>query len=359
MYISSLKLRDFRNYESLDITFSPFTNVIYGDNAQGKTNILEAMYMFAQGRSHRAKSDRELIRFKTDAAKLEIDFHDKDREYNAVMRLTRQGKSIMINRVHIKKLSKLMNYLNVVMFAPEDLTLIKGSPSARRHFADAAISQLFPSYLSSLSEYQKALNQKNNLLKNLGAMGGKSMLSIWNERLSESGAKIMNYRAEFIEKIKTSAARIHYEISGETLEMRYSPAINIDNITPEEYFEFLEERADREIALYSAHYGVQRDDISISVNGKNSRTYASQGQQRTAALSLKMAQAEYIYENKGEYPVLLLDDIMSELDINRRTYLSERIRDKQVFITSTDTDLVKGTENTKLFRISNGQAYEG
>ncbi|MCD8390399.1 MAG: DNA replication/repair protein RecF [Firmicutes bacterium] len=359
MYISSLSLKNFRNYKSLDISFSPFTNVIYGDNAQGKTNILEALYMFAQGRSHRAKSDRELIMFGEDAARLSLDFHDSERDYGAVMQLGRNGKkTIKINHVQISRLSKLMNYLNAVMFAPEDLTLIKGSPGARRHYTDAAISQLFPGYLSSLSDYQKALIQKNNALKNLSAYGGKTALDVWNEQLAESGAKIMNYRAEFIKSVNGYAKKIQAEISKEELDISYAPGIRIDEMTAGAYYDFLRLHADKEIAFYSSAYGIQRDDIIIKINGAPAKIYASQGQQRTAALALKIAQAEYIYEQKEEYPVLLLDDIMSELDINRRAYLSERIRDKQVFITSTDTDLVSSSNQTKLFKIKNGTAYE-
>ncbi len=357
MYIERLILKQFRNYESAMLEFSPYTNVIYGNNAQGKTNILEAVYLFSQGRSHRAKTDRELIRFGDEYARIAIDFKDSERSYNGQMQLLLKGrKSVSINHVHITKLSMLMNYLNVVMFSPEDLDLVKGSPSARRRFIDSCVSQMYPSYLAELIDYTKALNQKNSLLKILRSKGKKSdpTLEIWNEQLSESGAKIMRSRIDFIRSVNDSARNIQNEISGESLDIKYIPSVRCENISKEKFFEYLMSKASREIDMAASMYGIQRDDIDIYVNGRQARSFGSQGQQRTAALSMKMAQAEYINSLKGEYPVMLLDDIMSELDINRRMYLSERIRDKQVLITSTDTDLIDKTTDTKLFRISNG-----
>lgn len=361
MYISSLSLLNFRNYASEKIEFSPYTNVIYGGNAQGKTNILEAVYIFSQGRSHRARSDRELIRFGADFAKLSLDFHDSGRDYTAAVQMIKNGKkSIKINHVQITKLSMLMNYLNAVMFSPEDLELVKGSPSARRRFIDSSVSQLYPAYLTSLIDYHKALAQKNSLLKALKFKGAKSdiMLSVWNEQLAAEGAKIIKYRAEFVKLINSFASRIQDEISGETLKITYSSGIKTDSADKSSIFKYLEKNQRREIEFASALIGVQRDDLHISINGKDARIYSSQGQQRTAALSMKIAQADYIHSIKNEYPVLLLDDIMSELDINRRAYLSEKIRDKQVLITSTDTDLTESTDNTKLFCIKNGAVAE-
>ena len=364
MHINSLKLKNFRNYSEASFEFSPLTNVIYGDNAQGKTNILEAVYMFAQGRSHRAKSDKELIKFGEDTSQLEIEFEDSDREYNAKIRLNKHGsgkKSVWINSVPIKKLSKLMSYLNVVMFSPEDLDLVKGSPSFRRHFIDAALSQLYPKYLITLTEYSQALAQKNSLLKQIkpNDKAAESLLTVWNMALAEKGALIMKYRAEFLESLNSFAAEIQNEICGEELELEYVPSIKAENIgSQEELLEKFEANTDREILFSSALIGVQRDNMNIRINGKEARLYGSQGQQRTAALSIKIAQADYIQSVRDEYPVLLLDDIMSELDINRRTYLSQKIRNKQVLITSTDTDLSESTAETKLFRISGGMVAE-
>ena len=361
MYISSLSLSNFRNYTSEKVTFSPHTNVIYGDNAQGKTNILEAVYLFSQGRSHRARTDRELIKFGEEFSHLSLDFHDKDRDYNAAVGLIKNGKkNIKVNHVHIKKQSKRMNYLNAVMFSPEDLELVKGSPSARRRFIDSSISQLYPRYLTALIDYHKALGQKNSLLKTLKYKGARSdvMLSVWNEQLAVEGAKIMEYRREFTELLNKFASETQAEISGEKLKITYSPGIKISETDKSSVFKYLERNQRREIDLASAQVGVQRDDLNVTVDTKDARTYCSQGQQRTAALSMKIAEADYIRHIKGEYPVLLLDDIMSELDINRRSYLSQKIRDKQVLITSTDTDLTQSTSDTKLIHVENGKITE-
>lgn len=357
MYIKKINLKNFRNYEEAELEFSPLTNIIYGNNAQGKTNILEAVYLFAQGRSHRAKTDKELVRFGTDFAGLAIEFEDTNREYTGKMQILKNGrKAVNINHVNILKLSQLMNYLNVVMFSPEDLNMVKGSPNIRRRFADSAISQLYPSYLAALMEYNKVLNQKNSLLRtNRNSINDvKKTLWIWNEQLAGLAEKIMKARVEFTENISAVAKAIQNDISGEVLDIRYAPNIKLSDISKESVYDYLNDRADREIDAVSSLYGIQRDDIEIYVDGREAKLFASQGQQRTAALSMKIAQSDYINSIKGEYPILLLDDIMSELDISRRMYLSERIRDKQVLITSTDTDLAGKNTKTRQFKIEKG-----
>lgn len=361
MHINSLELLDFRNYERERFQFSPFTNVIYGNNAQGKTNILEAVHMFAHGRSHRAKSDKELIRFGKDFARLSITFSDTARDYTAKMQIKRSGKkAVSVNSVPITRLSKLMSYLNVVMFSPEDLELVKGSPSSRRRFADSALSQLYPNYLITLTEYNQALNQKNSLLKQLRQRGvsSDSVLTVWNMAIAEKGAVLMKYRREFIINLNEIAASVQGEICKEPLKIEYAPSIRPEDISEADILSYLEDHQKREIEFASSLFGIQRDDIKITVDDKDARLYASQGQQRTAALAMKIAQADYVHHIRDEYPVLLLDDIMSELDINRRMYLAQRIRSKQVLITSTDTDIVKSTDETKLFRISGGKVIE-
>ena len=242
------------------------------------------------------------------------------------------------------------------MFSPEDLELVKGSPSARRKFIDSSVSQLYPRYLTSLIDYHKALGQKNSLLKVLRAKGAKSdmMLSVWNEQLAAEGEKIIKYRTDFVKLINNFSATIQNEISGEKLQISYMPGMRASGDDKDSIYEYLEKNQRREIDLASAQVGVQRDDLHITINGSEAKIYGSQGQQRTSALSMKIAQADYIHHIKSEYPILLLDDIMSELDINRRMYLSQKIRDKQVLITSTDTDLIESTDNTKLFKIKNG-----
>lgn len=363
MYIKSLAVENFRNYEKEEINLLPGTNVFFGDNAQGKTNLLEACYLFSHGRSHRAKSDSELIKFGEKLFSLNIVFADSLREHNAIIRINSEGKKmIKINNVPITKLSQLMSYLNVVMFTPDDLELIKGSPSARRRFADEAISQLYPNYLVNLINYNKTLVQKNALLKNLKFSGIKqdATLSVWNEQLAGYGAIVQKYRYEFINRMAEFSKKIHSEITEENFNLIYTPNINcgiIDNVK-EEFLKKLELAQEREIDMGSAQYGTQRDDFKVTINERDAKIYGSQGQQRTCVLTLKLAETEYIKSIKGEFPVLLLDDIMSELDINRRLYLAEKITGKQVLITCTDIDALKNGTNTKIFNIKNGNVKE-
>lgn len=351
MEVKTLRLINFRNYEDETISFCPGTNLIYGDNAQGKTNLLEAVCMFSQGRSKRAKSDSELIRFGEKKYTLEMTFSDSARDYNAVIMSSADGrKNIRINNVAIARLSQLMSYFNVVMFSPAELDIIKGSPAVRRRFLDEAISQMSPKYMSQLSRYYKILSEKNGLLKQLRVKGVQhdTMLTVWNEQLAAAGSEISQRRRSFIERIGASAAEMQKEISGEKLEIIYQPSL-----TAETFFEKAEQNQQREIEFGAALVGIQRDDIKIKVADKDSRLYASQGQQRTAVLSLKLAQTEYINDEKGEYPVILLDDIMSELDINRRRYLAGKIKGRQVLITTTDAEEKSG--DTRYYKIEKGR----
>ncbi len=356
MRVKALEAVNFRNYEKERICFSPDTNVIFGNNAQGKTNLLEAIYLFSHGRSHRAKSDMELIKFGEDFAKLILEFSDSSRDYRAELRLLKNGKkSIKINNVPITKLSMLMRYLNVVMFSPEDLEIIKGAPTQRRRFLDEAISQIYPAYLKSLISYHKNLAQKNNLLKKLRMTGKTSddMLAVWNEQLAADGAQIMQYRLDFTQKLCGYAAQIHREISGENFKIDYTPSVECDIIDKESFYNKLLSVQTREIENGAGLYGIQRDELKFYINDREAKTYASQGQQRSCVLSMKIAQLESINELRGEYPVLLLDDIMSELDTSRRSYLAGKIKDKQVIITCTDAEVVSG--EAVLFEVENGK----
>lgn len=362
MKVKSLSVTGFRNYEKESVTFCDDTNVIYGNNAQGKTNLLEAIYLFSHGKSHRTKSDTELIKFGADFARLGIEFSDKNRDYRAVMQLLPNGKkTVKINNVPITKLSMLMRYLNVVMFSPEDLEIVKGSPQLRRRFLDEAISQLYPVYLKRLISYHKNLAQKNCLLKKLKFAGrvDDPMLSVWNEQIAEDGSEIMKFRRDFVESLTGFAKEIHHNISGEILNLVYTPSVECDIIDKEGFLKKLDASKGREIENGSSLYGIQRDDLRLFINDKEVKTFASQGQQRTAVLSLKMAQMENINFVRNEYPVLLLDDIMSELDISRRTYLTEKIRGKQVILTCTDIDTAEKTGGTKIFKVSAGSVQEG
>lgn len=359
MYIKSLTLKNFRNYENQTIAFAPGTNIIYGPNANGKTNILEAVYLFGYGKSHRTKTDSDMIRFGAQGSKATITFESKGRDFTAEIRLQKDGKkTISVNNVPIKKLSRLMSYFHAVIFSPEDLTLVKGSPSARRKYMDASLCRIYPGYFSALSEYKEAATEKNILLKQLRKKGKTSddYLSIWNERLAVPCQKIMEYRSAFINDMALYAAKIQKDISGEELEMLYEPSLKVNG--EKDIFEFLELNQKREIENGAMYWGVQRDDICLHIGALDARQFASQGQQRTTALSMRIAEADYIFEKTGEYPVLLLDDIFSELDINRRLYLWQRIIDKQVIITCTDTDFFENKNKAKLFVVENSSVRE-
>lgn len=356
MHINSLSLTNFRNYTDEKVSFSPFTNIIYGNNAQGKTNLLEAVYMFSQGRSYRANSDKELILFGCDHTIIQSDFSSSQRDFSAKIRIGRDDKKkITVNNVAISKLSMLISYFNVVMFSPEDLELVKGSPGIRRKFTDSAISQLYPNYLATLIDYDKILKQKNILLKDLRfeRKSSDAMLSVWNTQLAEKAEIIRKYRDEFFLGISDFVTNIHKNISNEDLKIIYKPNIDTDILKK------LEDNQTREIENGASLYGIHRDDAEFILNEKPAKIYASQGQQRTCVLSLKLAQTEYIEHLKDEYPVLLLDDIMSELDTKRRTFLSEKIENKQVLITCTDADLVKTSSNTCILSVENGKISNG
>ncbi len=359
MYIKNLTVDKFRNYDHENIELCRATNVFYGNNAQGKTNLLEAVYLFSHGRSHRARFDSELVKFGESIATLNLNFADTGREYNAVMRFSKDGKKqIKVNNVPIKKLSMLMSYLNVVMFSPEDLEMVKGSPSVRRRFIDEAVSQLYPNYLSNLINYHKSLAQKNSLLKNLrvSQVSNDAMLSVWNEQLAEFGAVVYRYRMDFIEKLNQLANPIHKDIANENFKIQYQPGIKlIDSDLQKGFYNTLEQNQKREIELGASQVGIQRDDFKIFIDENEAKVFGSQGQQRTCVLTLKMAETEYIKSVRCEYPILLLDDIMSELDINRRRYLWERITDKQVLLTCTDTDIINNSDNISLFHINDGK----
>lgn len=357
MRIEKLTLLNFRNYQKEELSFSENTNIIFGNNAQGKTNILEAIYLFSHGRSHRTKSDTEMIKFGSEFMKLNLEFSDNDRSYNAYLQLEKSGKkTININKVPITKLSMLMRYLNVVMFSPEDLQIVKGAPLLRRHFLDEAISQLYPIYLKRLISYHKNLAQKNNLLKKM-RLSGKTendMLDVWNEQLADDGSFIMKYRSDFTERLNNFSSYIHKEICGENFNLLYTPSVDCDIIDKGNFYKKLCSVSQREIENGSSLYGIQRDDLRLFIGDKEIKNYASQGQQRTAVLSLKMAQMELICDIRGEYPVLLLDDIMSELDASRRAYLAGKIKDKQVILTCTDLENANIEKGSAVYKVESG-----
>lgn len=355
MYVKKLKLYGFRNYKSEEFEFLPDTNILYGNNAQGKTNALEALYLFSIGKSFRTQQDKELINFDEAFTRLSVEFDDKIRtnEIEIVIKRDRK-KQIKINDIPIAKMGDLIGRFTVILFSPDELNLTKGSPNARRRFLDIALSQMRPKYYHILRRYNKVLEQRNNLIKKLRVCSdasSKETLFIWNEKLAEYGMAIIEYRKSFVEKLQKFSKDIHFEISGENFEIRYKPAFS----TKEEFKEKLDKSIDKEIEQGFTLYGPHRDDLDIYTEGKDIKTYGSQGQHRSAVLALKLAQADIIYDDTEEYPILLLDDIMSELDSARRTYLVNKIKNKQVIITCTDADEVGVDKNTNLLHIDSGK----
>ena len=359
MIIKSIELSNFRNYEELNIQFDDGTNILYGDNAQGKTNILEAAFMSGTTKSHKGSKDKEIIRFDAEEAHIRTIVLKNEKEYQIDMHLRNRGsKGVAINKIPIKKASELFGILNIVFFSPEDLNIIKNGPSERRRFLDAELCQLDKVYLSDLTKYNKILNQRNKLLKDINFRHDLiETLSVWDTQLLETGKRIIKRRKIFIEELNEIIGKIHSNISGgkENLILKYEP--NIDEIFFED--ELLKAKQ-KDLKLCQTTVGPHRDDMLFSVNNIDIRKYGSQGQQRTSALSLKLAEIEIVKKSIHNTPVLLLDDVLSELDSNRQNYLLNSISDIQTIITCTGLEeFVKNRFHiNKVFRVVNGKVYE-
>ncbi|MGN1097368.1 MAG: DNA replication/repair protein RecF [Clostridia bacterium] len=347
MDIKKLILNDFRNYENETLTFTDGVNIIYGNNGMGKTNALEAIYYFSQGRGFRG-SGKDAVRSGCESGKIGLTFQSEQREYNGEIRFEGKQKKILLNEIELKKTSQLIGRFICVLFTPDEMNLVKGAPEVRRRFLDSAIIPMKPSYLSALMSYNLILKQKSSLLR----QEKYSMLPIFNQQLAEAGSKIILVRRNYIEKIKNVAADIQSEISSgsEKLEISYNSSVKLGNglsETKENFLKKLREMEESEKENKICFVGPHRDDISFKINGKSAKNFASQGQQRSIVLCLKTAQTELIREETGESPVMLLDDIMSELDKNRRDFLREKINGKQVIITCTEPENsdIKDCEN--------------
>ena len=349
MHIKDLQLKDYRNYEVLNLTFKDQVNVIIGENAQGKTNLMEAIYVLAMTKSHRTSNDKELIRWDQEYGTIKGTLQKKNQEVTLQLILSKKGKKAKYNHLEQSKLSQYIGVMNVVMFAPEDLHLVKGSPQVRRKFLDMELGQVSPIYLHELSQYQRILNQRNSLLKQLQVKREQSnelMLDVLTAQLVKHAVKIAIKRISFIQLIQKWASAIHQQISRgtETLEIIYKPSINVSDTKDlskmeEEYTEAFSSEKNREIARGTTLLGPHRDDLLFMVNERNVQMFGSQGQQRTTALSLKLAEIELIKSEVGEYPILLLDDVLSELDDYRQTHLLNAIQNKvQTFVTTTSVD---------------------
>lgn len=347
MKINDLYLYNFRNYSNEFLEFSDGVNFIYGANGQGKTNIIEAFYYFCTGRSFKNVKDKEVIKFGEDFAKIKINFESEISKKSAEI-ILKDEKIINLNGVNIKKLSELVGFLKAVLFTPDCLNLIKGGPSERRHFLDVFISSLYPVYFKLLLNYYKVLKQKNTLLKSFNA--DKNLIFVWNEKLAEFAHLIFKYRFFMIDKLSPFLEEFQNEISKEREKIKivYNPSVKEYYDDKQKILDIINEHTKKEIELGFCLIGPHRDDFSLFINGKDLKHYGSQGQIRCSILSLKLAECEVIKEICGEYPVLLFDDITSEIDSARKSFIFEKIKDKQVFITCTEKENLKGANYIKI-----------
>ncbi len=337
MYLESIELKNFRNYESLHLELDPSTNIFFGDNAQGKTNLLEAVFLSCTSKSHRTSKDREMIRFMQEDSHVKVILRKKRVPYRIDVHLKKnRTRGIAIDGIPIRRASDLFGLANVVCFSPEDLSLIKDGPQGRRRFLDLELCQLDKVYLHHLLRYNRALGQRNQLLRDVYQNPSLlDTLPVWNEELVKHGLEIMRIRQKFLTRTEAIVSEIHSRITGgkEHLEISYEK-----NVEAEGFLEKLSTTQETEIRQKMTLSGPHRDDIGFRINGENTRKFGSQGQKRTAALSLKLSEIELVKELTGEEPILLLDDVLSELDRKRQNDLLQFLHGSQCIITCTGLD---------------------
>lgn len=355
MTIESIELKNYRNYEELHMELSQGTNILYGDNAQGKTNILEAVYVCCTTKSHRAK-DKDMIRFGEDESHIKLQIRQGVVPCRIDMHLKKnKTKGIAVDGISIRRASQLFGLVNVVFFSPEDLNIIKNGPSERRRFIDMELCQLDKVYVHSLVQYNKVLLQRNKLLKELGFHPEyEATLDVWDEQLVRFGKEVIKARRDFISQLDSIIKELHTKLSGgkENIEVIYDPDTEEDKLE-----EAVRKSRQQDIKQKTTLSGPHRDDISFVVNGIDIRRFGSQGQQRTAALSLKLSELELVKKISRDDPVLLLDDVLSELDSNRQNQLLDAIQDIQTMITCTGLeDFVNHRFHIdKIFKVEEGK----
>lgn len=343
MWINKIKINNFRNYKREEIILDSNINLFYGENAQGKTNIIEAIFLGSMGKSFRAKKDKEMINLNNEKAEIEIEYKKLDRDGKIKIELASK-KNIYLNGIKIKKLSELLGNINIVIFTPDDINILKGGPQNRRRFLDIMISQLKPNYMYHLNLYLKTLEQRNNYLRQIKEeKKDENLLDIWDEKLIEEAEIIYQYRNKYMNKIKEKIKKIHNEITNDKEEIRIEYISECKS--KEEYLKLLKERRKLDIIKGFTTKGLHRDDFIIYINGKQLDIYGSQGQHRTAILSLKLSELNIVKEEIEEEPILLLDDFMSELDEKRINSFLNKIENTQVIITCTEKIKV---ENKKI-----------
>ncbi|MCQ2522401.1 MAG: DNA replication/repair protein RecF [Lachnospiraceae bacterium] len=355
MFVKSLELENFRNYKYLNLSFDKGVNILYGDNGQGKTNVLEAIYVSATTKSHKSSKDKEIIHFDAEEAHIKTILERDELERRIDMHLRKnKSKGIAVDKVRLKKAVELLGLLKVVFFSPEDLSIIKNEPDKRRRFVDMELCQIDSLYVNDLNNYNKILNQRNTLLKDMYFHPEyKDMLPIYDMQLASYGSRLIKRRKEFTEELNLIIKEIHKNISGslEELIMNYHPSV-----TEEEFEDTLVKNREKDLKMKMTCCGPHRDDFSFYSNGINLRTYGSQGQQRSAALSLKLSEIALVQKITKDNPILLLDDVLSELDSKRQNHLIESIGDIQTILTCTGVDdfIHSRMQVNKVFNVSNG-----
>ena len=346
MIIKRFSATSFRNIEKCDITFTPGLNLLHGKNAQGKTNALEGIYIFSRGKSFRAREDGELVGFGKDGFHIRIDYEDKAGEGTLEYSLFGKERQRKKNGYKLKGVSEMLGSFRSVLFYPDNLEIVKGGPEERRSFLNIAISQCYPSYIKCYSDYKKALENRNCLFKFMakGLFVDPRELESWSYSMADYASYIYLMRAEYVKRLLPYAERILSDISsgGEKIELLYDSDIEGGGLTREavreRYCRLFSENRERECAAGVSLFGPHRDDLKIKISGLDSRLYASQGQQRSVVLALKLAEGEVLREMTGEYPVYLFDDVLSELDERRREYVLSALSDRQIIITSCESE---------------------
>lgn len=363
MRVLNLEFKNYRNLTDGKIEPSENINVIYGNNAQGKTNIIEALWLFCGGHSFKGAKENEFIKFGEKFAKIKASFYSQNRQQEAEIIFQGNNKEVIINGVKKNSSASLIEKFNAVVFSPEDLTLVKRGPSARRRFIDSAICREKLKNAVLISKYNQTLNQRNALLKDIYYHSElKNTLSIWDENLCHLGAKIIFQRLKYIDKLSKDAEKYHFGISDNTEELKiiYNSNCSAKNGDDEKtifnkLYKYLKESEKDDVNSGYTNIGPHRDDFNIIINKRKAKIFASQGQQRSAVLSLKLAEANVLSELTGENPVILLDDVLSELDKKRRDFLLNKIKDYQVFITTCELKEEDGIKEGKKFYVEEGR----
>ena len=360
MVIETLKLRDFRNYGEIELKPHPGVNILFGQNGSGKTNLLEAIHFCALGRSHRTSQDKEVVRKGAEAAAIGVQMRKNGVRMDVQVKLSPgeiRKKTIFVDRKRANRLSDLMGHVQCVIFSPEDLMLVKEGPSVRRRYLDMMLSQLSTGYFTALQQYQKALDQRNALLREVkkGARMDHAMLDAFEEALASHAAVIIPLRRRMVARTAEAAQAEYAAISGRPYEkfaMRYACCVPENCDIAPHFQEVLKKNRQEDMFRGGTSFGIHREDIALTLNERDMKVFASQGQIRTAALSMKLAQLHVFRQETGEPPVLLLDDVMSELDMTRRTRLLEEISGLQTFITCTDESDLEGCRERRSYQVS-------